>query len=166
MKALSLTRPWTELVIAGVKDVENRTWRTTHRGWLVIHGAKGYDPAALALVGGLGTDGMLTSEDYANLDSCSMHDSTADTGYLGVVRVVGCHKSGDLDCFAAGRDVARGKDLGACSPWGFSGHWHWMLAEPLRFAVPIPGRGMPGVFDVPPDVSDEIQRICPGILDG
>lgn len=166
MKAISLTRPWTELVLAGVKDVENRTWRTRATGWLIVHGARSYDPAALELVRQLGDEGMLTGGDYANLDSCSMHKSTAEVGYLGAMRVTGCHESDTLDCLAAGRDLTRGTDLGVCSPWAFPGQWHWTIAEVLRFAVPIQGAGHLGVFEPPADVSNEIERVCPGILAG
>src|SRR2546430_14210632 len=37
MKALTIRQPWASLVIAGIKDVENRTWATKHRGRLAIH---------------------------------------------------------------------------------------------------------------------------------
>lgn len=160
MKALSLTRPWTELVLAGVKDIENRTWPTRHRGWLVIHGAKSYDKSVAGFVALLERERRLSSADIAALDTCLLDADTADTGYLGVVRVIDCHESGDLDCYARG-----GRGDGRCSPWAFLKQHHWVVEDALRFAVPIPGRGRLGVFDVPPDVSDEIQRICPGILD-
>lgn len=37
MRALSLRQPWTWLVVNGFKDIENRSWRTDHRGPLLIH---------------------------------------------------------------------------------------------------------------------------------
>ena len=40
MKCLTVRQPWASLIVAGVKDVENRTWRTSYRGPLAIHGAK------------------------------------------------------------------------------------------------------------------------------
>ena len=43
MKALTLRQPWASLVMAGIKDVENRTWRTNYRGRLVIHAGSGID---------------------------------------------------------------------------------------------------------------------------
>jgi hypothetical protein len=36
VKALCVRQPWADLIVAGVKDVENRTWSTRHRGPLVI----------------------------------------------------------------------------------------------------------------------------------
>lgn len=159
MKALSLTRPWTELVLAGVKDVENRTWPTKHRGWLVIHGAKSYDKSAVSLTALLERERRLSSADLAAIDMCVLGPE-ADMGYLGLVRVEDCHEAGDLDCYARGE-----RRDGRCSPWAFLKQHHWVVTDALRFAVPIPGRGMLGVFEVPPDVSSEIERICPGIVD-
>src|SRR5262249_46302589 len=36
------------LIIAGVKDVENRTWSTVYRGELVIHAGRSVDRAGLS----------------------------------------------------------------------------------------------------------------------
>lgn len=48
MKVLTIKQPWAELIVHGVKDVENRTWSTNYRGRILIHtsardalGAKG-----------------------------------------------------------------------------------------------------------------------------
>lgn len=40
MKAISIRQPEAWLIINGMKDVENRTWATPHRGWLLIHASK------------------------------------------------------------------------------------------------------------------------------
>ena len=39
MKTLSVRQPWAWLIVAGLKDIENRTWTTTYRGALLIHAA-------------------------------------------------------------------------------------------------------------------------------
>jgi len=44
MKALSIHQPWADLIIRGIKDVENRTWSTAHRGALLIHAGKTLTP--------------------------------------------------------------------------------------------------------------------------
>lgn len=44
MKTLSIRQPWADLIIRGIKDVENRTWTTTYRGPLLIHASKGFVP--------------------------------------------------------------------------------------------------------------------------
>ena len=42
-RALTVKQPWATLLVAGVKDVENRSWSTNHRGPLWIHAGKGRD---------------------------------------------------------------------------------------------------------------------------
>lgn len=37
MKALSIKQPWASLIAHGIKDIENRTWRTHFRGRIYIH---------------------------------------------------------------------------------------------------------------------------------
>jgi hypothetical protein len=39
-KALSIRQPYAWLIVAGHKDVENRTWQTSHRGPFLIHASK------------------------------------------------------------------------------------------------------------------------------
>lgn len=37
MKALSIKQPWASLIAHGIKDIENRTWKTNFRGKIFIH---------------------------------------------------------------------------------------------------------------------------------
>ncbi len=37
MKTLSIKQPWASLIAHGIKDIENRTWKTNHRGKIYIH---------------------------------------------------------------------------------------------------------------------------------
>jgi len=37
MKTLSVKQPWAFLLCAGIKDIENRTWKTNYRGRVFIH---------------------------------------------------------------------------------------------------------------------------------
>ena len=37
MKALSIQQPWAWAIIHAGKDIENRTWKTHHRGVVAIH---------------------------------------------------------------------------------------------------------------------------------
>lgn len=40
MKAITVCQPWAELIVSGVKPIENRTWQTPYRGRLAIHAGK------------------------------------------------------------------------------------------------------------------------------
>ena len=37
MKALSIKQPWASLIANGIKNIENRTWKTNFRGRIYIH---------------------------------------------------------------------------------------------------------------------------------
>lgn len=40
VRALSIRQPWVHHILHNGKDVENRTWRSSYRGWLLLHAAK------------------------------------------------------------------------------------------------------------------------------
>lgn len=37
MKTISIRQPWAQLIVTGIKDIENRSWRTNFRGRILIH---------------------------------------------------------------------------------------------------------------------------------
>ena len=42
MKAITIKQPWASLIVYGIKEIENRNWRTNFRGRILIHSsAKG-----------------------------------------------------------------------------------------------------------------------------
>lgn len=41
--ALSIMQPWTWLIAAGHKDIENRSWPTRFRGRVLLHAGKKFD---------------------------------------------------------------------------------------------------------------------------
>jgi hypothetical protein len=41
MRAISIRQPWAALVALGLKDIENRPWRTSHRGPVLVHASLG-----------------------------------------------------------------------------------------------------------------------------
>lgn len=48
MRAITIHQPWAELIVRGEKDVENRSWRTHHRGPLLIHAGARADQQSFA----------------------------------------------------------------------------------------------------------------------
>jgi hypothetical protein len=47
LRAISIRQPYAELIVQGVKDVENRSWSTKHRGPLLIHASAQVDAWAM-----------------------------------------------------------------------------------------------------------------------
>ena len=49
MDALTIRQPWAAMIVNGQKTVENRVWRTPHRGPLLIHAGGRLDRSGPAL---------------------------------------------------------------------------------------------------------------------
>ncbi len=90
MKVLSIRQPWAWLIVNGFKDVENRTWATTHRGPTIIHAGKKWDHNGLLWV----------SENFPHIWMEDLPGSDEDMyergGIVGMAELVDCvtdHKS-------------------------------------------------------------------------
>jgi ASCH domain-containing protein len=70
VRAITIRQPWAELIVRGEKDVENRSWRTRHRGPLLIHAG-----------------GRALRELYAEH---GVPDDAERSAIIGVVEVVDC----------------------------------------------------------------------------
>ena len=152
MKALSLVRPWSQLVLHAGKDIENRTWSTKHRGPLLVHGSKGYagtgesvravmaDPSYGATLAGALRDGLAIGQG-------------APTGYLGVVQV---HGVCDVSLYET-------EVVCACGPWAMPGQCHWQLADPRPFAEPVPAGGQLGLWEPKGPAREAVHTALRGI---
>jgi hypothetical protein len=89
MTALTVLQPWAWAIMDGRKRVENRTWRTSHRGPLLIHAGKGR--------------GWLTESRKLPDGSFYPHDLQFGV-LLGIVQVVDCVPVAQIahDPFASG----------------------------------------------------------------
>ena len=120
MKALSLWQPWAWLVVAGHKDIENRTWTTRFRGRIYIHAAKRKPPR------------------YAQYWAIGGKDIPTDLPrgcIVGEVDIVDCIAYAD-----APSEYYR-------NPW-FTGPYGLVLKNPVLYDTPIPYRGALGFFEV------------------
>jgi hypothetical protein len=90
MKALSVCQPWAWAIVTGIKTVENRYRRTSHRGPLVIHASRSR---------------RYLGQNFADLLPGLPPADQLDFGALvGVVEVVGCVPLAEVegDPFALG----------------------------------------------------------------
>lgn len=147
VKALSLTRPWTALVLRHGKDIENRSWETAHRGLLVIHGALSWDPRAFELALRIELAGG-----YGDLDLPALSPLEADhpSGYLGVVRI-------DDVCTAGRGDPTLAGCL--CGPWAMPDQCHWRISRPVLFDEPIRGGGRLSLWTPPAEVLAAVDAL-------
>lgn len=145
MKILSLKQPWAHAIVSPLaKRIENRTWRTTHRGPFLLHASKGCSSAYLAWsLEWMRAAGVLVGE--------LARDALPMGGIVGIARVVDVLEPGSL-----GATTARDVDL----RWWMRDQFGFVLADvrPLPF---IPCRGSLNFFHAPPDV---LARVPPDVL--
>lgn len=87
MMALSVKQPWADLIVSGVKDVENRTRFTNRRGPLLIHASKQWSKDEYAHLFGEPEDFIFGAIiGMVDLQNCvANHDSDWFEGPYGLV---------------------------------------------------------------------------------
>ena len=88
MKAISIRNPWASLIVAGIKDIENRTWITNYRGKLLIHVSQKFDKVGLEMMKKMGL-----AENF--IDSMKGYSG----GIIGQVELVDVVKKSDSPWF-------------------------------------------------------------------
>lgn len=84
--AISVRQPWAALLVAGVKTVEIRSWKTQIRGSVLIHAAKTPD---------------LRAEGWARLNTPELRElANLRGGIIGVANLIDCVNYKTQDAFA------------------------------------------------------------------
>lgn len=123
MKALSLKQPWATLIVTGIKPIENRKWKSSYRGRLLIHASKTWDKEGAQWI----------CDNFPNLRSFILLGKHLLKGYLfGSVEMIDCVKDYD-------------------SKW-FFGPYGFVFEDPVIFDNPIPYKGQLGIFEVPDSI--------------
>lgn len=129
MKALTIKNPWALLIAHGIKDIENRTWRTKYRGRIYIHAAKDYP--------------------YVNLTDEQEDQIRGDLRYNFIKRKFPCSaiigEVDIVDCTLNHPSVwAEQMTTYKCDETGLNiierGQkyiWNWVLANPVLYDKPI-----------------------------
>lgn len=130
MKALTVHQPWVGLIIAGRKNVENRSWSTEYRGRLPIHSGAAWEkhprlgdrPLQVNPIAGTNAirwdspDGLVVYDVPAGLLQTRM--------ILGSVELYDVVEEADRE-----------------NLWAVPGMKHWLLREPLPLMEPIQASG-------------------------
>ena len=138
MKAISISQPWSWLIVNGIKDVENRDWTTDYRGFLLIHAGKKLDTTILQSLEWQQKN--LAMPDHWKA-AWAMMPENAD------------FETGGIVGYATLQKVVTSSE----SPW-FRGRYGFVLTQ--RRTVPfIPLRGSLGLFDVSAEIEAIINEI-------
>jgi hypothetical protein len=143
-----MTQPWASLVAIGENTIETRSWSTRFRGPLAIHAAKGFPADARALCRRQPYRAVLARHGYASADDLPL-------GCVIAIATLEDVLSFDRSSTRKAREGARRgvlpqheADFGDFSP----GRFGFVLRDVRRLAVPVPVRGMLGVWTLPKDI--------------
>lgn len=120
VKVLTVKQPWASLIVQGLKDIENRTWKTYFRGRVFIH-------ASLKPV----KEGWeaLTDKQRLELPAEPEMNRLSYGSIIGSVEIVDCV-------------------MNHPSVWAEQGVYHWVLANPILFDKSIENvKGRLGLWD-------------------
>lgn len=130
MKAYTVYQPYAFATVAGIKHYETRPRRTSIRGRVAVHAAKG-KPRFVTL-----------AVDMALPETMKLHFGAV----IGTVEIVDCVPVEEI----ADTLTERERALGDYSP----GRFAWVLRNPVMFSKPIPARGQQGWWNWPFVVMD------------
>jgi hypothetical protein len=111
LNTLSVQQPYALLEVLGIKDIENRTWKTDYRGRIYIH--------ACAWKSGRPTY-QLTEEQKSIASNYPIVKSLLDEKELMYSAIIG-----HVDLVDIVEDSS--------SVWALKNHYHWILANPVMF---------------------------------
>lgn len=128
MKALSIKQPWASLIAHGIKDIENRTWKTHFRGRIFIHASAKDDGSVLNL---LNSEQFEEWDKYINtLNKVPEKPISAIIGEVDIIDCVINHTSIWAEYTSGYED--QGKFIPNQKPI-----YNWVLANPVIYEKPI-----------------------------
>lgn len=149
-RCLTVKNPWAYLIVHGIKDVENRTWKTNYRGSIFIHtSAQSASPLE-----------VLTREQFLSIDNIeSMNDSYFETSrIIGSVEIVDCVLNTKSIWTAINKPSSTKDEV-----FGESvelGGYKWILRNPVVFEYPISNvRGKLNLWKPTFEIPDNIRKL-------
>ena len=137
VKIISVRQPWAWLIVAGHKDIENRKWRTSYRGRLLVHASQAMEPDDFPMQREwIETCGIVIPEDLPR------------------GAIVGSATLSHVDC----GDGYQGDGLACTSPW-FEGPFGFHMADAVEFAEPIPWRGQLGIREASDALAARVPKM-------
>lgn len=149
MRGLTVRHPYAQAIACGLKRTETRGQRSRYRGRLAIHAALGYAlPLAVTDLDNVLADcrgGVDTGAVRASLED---PESWAFGKIIALAELSDCVPVEDL----APDPVERA--FGDYTP----GRFGWRLASVVRLPVPIPARGLQGLWPIKPEVMNILEQ--------
>lgn len=149
MKAITIHQPWADLIAAGTKTIETRTWPTQFRGVLAIHAGK--KSCSLLAVGG---QPEAHSEQRPGEAAEFWCDSSYRRREYGAVVAV----ARMFDC----RRLTAADEAAACCEC--AGKFGFFLRDVMRLRHPMKLRGQQGLREINEPGTDYLMRLYAAFL--
>jgi hypothetical protein len=130
--ALTVVQPWASAIACGIKVIETRGWRTSHRGPLVIHAGLGQKAETM-----FGTGRLFPPDGVSTLARAGLPDDRPLGAIVAITRLI--------DCRQAKTAPTELEDL--LGDFGV-GRWGWQLYGTWPLPRPIYTRGRLGLWEV------------------
>ncbi len=134
-KCITIKQPWASLIVEGIKDIENRTWKTNFRGRALVHAAA--KPANIKYE----IEGQASIKEIQMFSALGRAEEDDLFGcIIGSVEIV--------DCVINHPSIWAEKTIHK-TYWENGKHYlekvkpiyNWVLANPIKFPEPIPMKG-------------------------
>jgi hypothetical protein len=168
-KALTVKQPWADLIMAGAKDVENRSWpvpSTLPQWWVCERCGERHPPPPgllarwipdgpfpfrLGIHAGQEIDKSASPETWAVYPvdwgmGRPLPEVYALGALLGFVTVTGCHHADECQRVRVDPQHRGSRYMERCSRWAEPDVYHWTLANPEPLDVPFPMKGRLGLW--------------------
>jgi hypothetical protein len=153
MKAITLTNPWATLVAIGAKRIETRSWKTSYRGPLAIHAAKGFPKEARRFT--------LEPVVYEAIQKLGYHARGWFQAYPTGSVIATCRL---IDCVPTEAVAVLYPELWSPQEQAFgnydAGRWAWILGGVQCFEQPMPAKGALSLWEWCPPGGDDL--VCVG----
>jgi ASCH domain. len=142
MQALTIHEPWATLLVKGKKQFETREWYRNYRGLLAIHSGKQ----------------SVKIEDYPLgleeiLDDLEITQAAININ-KGKIIAIATLKEIHL---MTDKFINEQSDIERLTGFWQPGNYAWELTDIKPLPKPIPARGLPGLWEVPREIQ---QQIC------
>lgn len=136
IKAISVRQPWAYLIVNGIKDIENRTWKLPEK-------YKGKRVLIHASSGGNGKKFKISLTDEQMKAAFGSISEQAINGRFDFGAIIGSVEL--VDCVINHPSIwAEKTEMGRCHPTPII--YNWILANPIMFERPVPCKGKLSFF--------------------